>query len=71
MDTPTIAAILTLAGGLIGTYTKLQTDLARLKERTARIEKNEESVSVALTRLADSIHRIEKALVKAGLIDIE
>lgn len=71
MDSVEIAAILTLGGGLVGAYTKLQSDMARIKERVHRIEKREDEVSRMLTRVGEAIIRVEKALVKAGLIDID
>ncbi len=71
MDSVEIAALLTLGGGLVGAYTKLQADMARIKERIYRIEKREDEVSRMLTRVGEAIIRVEKALVKAGLIDID
>lgn len=54
----------------VATWIKSTNDVARLKERIAALEKNEEKVEDVLLKLSESIQRIERALVKAGYIDV-
>lgn len=69
MEIADIAAFATIAVGLVATYAQNRADMARLKERVYQLEKTEENNAQRLMRIERSIHRIEMALVKAGLID--
>lgn len=70
MELEVIVSLVSLAAGGVGVWIKSSNDVARLKERITAIEKNEARVEDILTKLAESIQRIERALVKAGYIDV-
>mgnify|MGYP005995551021 FL=1 len=65
-----IIAFLTLCLAVAGTYAKEVSDIARLKAQVEALQRKEEESTRLLTDLVTSIHRVEKALVKAGLIEI-
>lgn len=69
MNPTDLAAWATIAVGVIASYAQNRADMARLKERVHQLEKTEENNAQRLMRIEQSIHRIEMALVKAGLID--
>lgn len=69
MNPTDLAAWATIAVGVIASYAQTRADMARLKERVYQLEKTEENNAQRLMRIEQSIHRIEMALVKAGLID--
>ena len=71
METTEIIALAGLAAGVVGSYIKHSNDVAQLKQRMRNLEDREKHIDRKLDALAMSITRIEKALVKAGLIDIE
>lgn len=71
MTIENILALAALAAGVIYQYIKSSNDMARLKERLYQLEKREVANDSKLAELYQAITRIEKALVKAGLINIE
>ena len=71
MDTAEIIALATLAAAVVGAYIKHSNDVSVLKSRMENLEAREKAIDRKLDAMALSITRIEKALVKAGLIDIE
>lgn len=71
METAEIIALAGLTAGVIGSYIKHSNDVAQLKQRMRNMEDREKQIDSKLEVLTASIIRIEKALVKAGLIDIE
>lgn len=71
MTTEEIIGFISLAFALAGTYAKGQRDVAQLKTEVRALQKNEAELTRLLRELAMSINRVEKALVKAGLIDVE
>jgi hypothetical protein len=71
METAEIIALAGLAAGVVGSYIKHSNDVAQLKQRMRNMEDREKQIDSKLEVLTASIIRIEKALVKAGLIDIE
>ena len=71
METPEIIALGTLAAAVIGAYIKHSNDVSVLKSRMRTLEDREKHIDRKLDALTLSINRIEKALVQAGLIDIE
>ena len=71
MDTTEIIALGTLAAAVMGAYIKHSNDVSVLKSRMRTLEERERHIDRKLDVLTASITRIEKALVKAGLIDIE
>ena len=71
MDTAEIIALATLTAAVVGAYIKHSNDVSVLKARMRNLEDREKAIDRKLDAMALSITRIEKALVKAGLIDIE
>lgn len=71
METAEVIALAGLTAGVIGSYIKHSNDVAQLKQRMRNMEDREKQIDSKLEVLTASIIRIEKALVKAGLIDIE
>jgi seryl-tRNA synthetase len=71
MATEEIIALAALASAVVGAYIKHSNDVAQLKQRMRNLEERESKIDGKLELLTASITRIEKALVKAGLIDIE
>ena len=71
MDITEIIALGTLAAAVIGAYIKHSNDVSVLKSRMRTLEEREKHIDRKLDALTAPINRIEKALVKAGLIDIE
>lgn len=65
-----IIGFVTLAAGVAATYAKEQSDVARLKAEVRALQKNEVELTLLLRELNLSITRVEKALVKAGLIPV-
>ena len=61
----------TLTAGIAASYIKTQTDVARLKAEMRATQQREQEVAHLIRNLTTCVNRIEKALVKAGLIDIE
>ncbi len=66
-STITIFEILTLAGGLIGVYFKLQTEVGKLKGRIAMLEKQEATVMNMLEKLVTSVEEIKLLLAQKGI----
>tara|TARA_R110001606_G_scaffold63561_1_gene147171 strand:+ start:4517 stop:4732 length:216 start_codon:yes stop_codon:yes gene_type:complete len=64
-------ALASLALAVVLAWIKQNNDVTRLKEKIRSIEKTEEKVETMLLRLSESMSRLERALVKAGLIDID
>lgn len=71
MSTEEIIGFISLGLALAGTYAKEQRDVAQLKTEVRALQKNEADLTRLLREMALSINRVEKALVKAGLIDVE
>jgi cell division protein FtsB len=71
MSTEEIIGFVSLGLALAGTYAKEQRDVAQLKAEVRALQRNEQDITRLLRDLTSSIHRVEKALVKAGLIEIE
>lgn len=70
MDIQDLAAWVTVGLAVVASHVRNSADTARLKERVHQLEKSEEANGHKLTDIYQSIHRIEKALVKAGLIEL-
>lgn len=70
MEMQDLAAWVTVALAVVASHVRNSADLARLKERVHQLEKNEAENGKKLTDIYQTIHRIEKALVKAGLIEL-
>lgn len=66
-----LIAFMTLVLAVAGTYAKAQSDIARLKTEVKALQRKEAEVANLLSDLVAGIHRVEKALVKAGLIEVE
>jgi prefoldin subunit 5 len=64
-------ALISLAGAIILAWIKQNNDVTRLKEQIRSIEKTEDKVQDMLMRLNESMQRLERALVKAGFIDVD
>lgn len=64
-------ALVSLALAIVLAWIKQNNDVTRLKEQIRSIEKTEDKVQDMLMRLTESMNRLERALVKAGLIDID
>ena len=64
-------ALISLALAIVLAWIKQNNDVTRLKEKIRSIEKTEDKVQDMLMRLSESMNRLERALVKAGLIDID
>lgn len=71
MTWDSIIAFIALTGGLMASYAKLQSDITRLKTEVQMLRDRDQDVKVCMQDLQASVHRIEKALVKAGLIEID
>lgn len=71
MTWDSIIAFIALTGGLTASYAKLQSDITRLKTEVQMLRDRDQDVKVCMQDLQASVHRIEKALVKAGLIEID
>ena len=67
MDALTTFEILTLAGAIIGVYTKLTGEIGKLKGRVVALEKTETEVKAMLTELLASVHEIKILLAKKGI----
>jgi hypothetical protein len=63
----TLFEILTLAAGLIGVYTKLTSEVGKLKGRIAMLEKQEAQVMALLEKLVTTCDEIKLILAKEGL----
>lgn len=66
-----VIAFLSLCLAVAATYAKEVSDIARLKAQVEALQRKEEESNRLLQDLVAGIHRVEKALVKAGLIEIE
>lgn len=66
-DYLTLFEILTLAAGLIGVYTKLTSEVGKLKGRIAMLEKQEAQVMAMLEKLVTTCDEIKLILAKEGL----
>lgn len=66
-----VIAFLSLCLAVAGTFAKAQSDIARLKTEVRALQRKEVEMTRLLEQLVQSVHRVEKALVKAGLIEIE
>jgi len=67
MDALTTFEILSLAGAIIGVYTKLTGELGKLKGRVVALEKTETEVKAMLTELLASVQEIKLLLAKKGI----
>ena len=59
--------ILSLAGAIIGVYTKLTQESGKLKGRVVALEKTETEVKAMLTELLASVQEIKILLAKKGI----
>ena len=71
MDLNEISAFIALAAGLAGSYAKTQSDISKLQAEMNMGREREAEATRLMQDLTKTLHRIEKALVKGGLIDIE
>jgi hypothetical protein len=71
MSTEEILALSGLAVAVVAGFIKHTNDVAQLKSRMRNLEERERTIDQKLEVLTASIIRIEKALVKAGLIEID
>ena len=63
--TPEVLGIaLTVALAIVGTWVKLNADIARMNARIHTLEKNEGEVKTLLKEMAEAIRRIELHLAK-------
>jgi len=63
--TPEVIGIaLTVALAIIGTWVKLNADIARMNARIHALEKNEVEVKTLLKEMSEAIRRIELHLAK-------
>ena len=63
--TPEVMGIaLTVALAIVGTWVKLNADIARMNARIHALEKNEVEVKTLLKEMAEAIRRIELHLAK-------
>jgi hypothetical protein len=63
--TPEVMGIaLTVALAIVGTWVKLNADIARMNARIHTLEKNEVEVKTLLKEMAEAIRRIELHLAK-------
>ena len=67
MDALTTFEILSLAGAIIGVYTKLTGELGKLKGRVVALEKTETEVKAMHTELLASVQEIKILLAKKGI----
>ena len=67
MDTPTLFEIVTVAGGLIGVYVKLSTEVGKLKSRVVMLERQESEVKKLLTDLTTAVKDIKQLLAEKGI----
>jgi len=67
MDALTTFEILSLAGAIIGVYTKLTQEIGKLKGRVVALEKTETEVKAMLTELLASVQEIKILLAKKGI----
>ncbi len=67
MDALTTFEILSLAGAIIGVYTKLTQEIGKLKGRVIALEKTETEVKAMLTELLASVQEIKLLLAKKGI----
>ena len=67
MDALTTFEILSLAGAIIGVYTKLTGEIGKLKGRVVALEKTETEVKAMLTELLASVQEIKLLLAKKGI----
>ena len=66
-DTLTIFEILTLVGGLIGVYFKLNTEVQKLQGRVRQLEKNETLTQEKLEALLRGVNEIKLLLARKQL----
>jgi len=71
MTDEAIIAFVSFVLGTILAFIKQSNDVARLREKIKQIERTEQRVEDVLVRLTESMNRVERALVKAGLIDVD
>ena len=71
MEVEQLLGFISLLLGIAGTYAKTQSDITRLKTEVRALQRKEDETTRLLEQLNQGIHRLEKALVKAGLIEIE
>ena len=67
MDTLTTFEVLSLAGAIIGVYSKLTQEIGKLKGRVVALEKTETEVKAMLTELLASVQEIKLLLAKKGI----
>jgi len=67
MDALTTFEVLSLAGAIIGVYTKLTQEIGKLKGRVVALEKTETEVKAMLTELLASVQEIKILLAKKGI----
>lgn len=71
MDLNSIIGFGSLGVALAASHAKTQSDVSRLKAEVGMAREREIETAKLLAETNRTLHRIEKALVKAGLIDIE
>ena len=67
MDTLTTFEVLSLAGAIIGVYSKLTQEIGKLKGRVVALEKTETEVKAMLTELLSSVQEIKLLLAEKGI----
>ena len=67
MDTLTTFEVLSLAGAIIGVYSKLTQEIGKLKGRVVALEKTETEVKAMLVELLASVQEIKLLLAKKGI----
>ena len=67
MDALTTFEILSLAGAIIGVYTKLTQEIGKLKGRVVALEKTETEVKAMPVELLASVQEIKILLAKKGI----
>lgn len=66
-----IISFVSLILGVVLVFVKQSNDIARMREKIKQIEAAEQRVESVLRSLSESMNRLERALVKAGLIDVD
>ena len=67
MASLTAFEVLSLAGAIIGVYTKLTQEIGKLKGRVVALEKTETEVKAMLVELLASVQEIKILLAKKGI----
>jgi len=67
MNEAFIMEAITLIGGLIGIYVKIQNDLGKLKSRISFIEQERDEFRATLKELLTAVQEIKIMLAKKGI----